>query len=101
MNDAPLATLSGSTSIAEIKCNRKVMGVKMTEELRKLCQFFLKKHPSDIKDLWYPKPAPKPYHEKEIACVIGGTVTSVGEILDRILVVNSLIDTCKDIYFAG
>lgn len=101
MNDAPLATLTGSTSIAEIKCHRKVMGVKMTEEIRKLCHFFLKKHPSHIKDLWYPKPAPKAYHEKEFGCVIGGTVSSVGDILDRILVVNSLIDTCKDIYLGG
>jgi len=56
VNDAPLATLSQSNSVAEIKCKRKVMGVKMTEELRKLCMFFLKKHPKDIDDLWYNKP---------------------------------------------
>ncbi len=77
------------------------MGVKMTEEIRKLCQFFLKKHPSHIIDLWYNKPAPKAYHEKEFACVIAGVVSSVSEILDRILVVNSLLDSCRDIYLSG
>ena len=30
VNDAPIATLTGSNSISDIKCNRKVMGVKMT-----------------------------------------------------------------------
>ena len=101
VNDAPLATLTNSNSISEIKCSRKVMGVKMTEELRKLCQFFLKKHPSQITDLWYNKPQQRSYFEREFACVIGGTVGSVSEILDRILLVNSLIDTCKDIYLGG
>ena len=42
VNDAPLSCLSTSNSVAEIKCSRKVMGVKMTEEVRKLAQFFLK-----------------------------------------------------------
>ena len=59
VNDAPLATLAQSNSIAEVKCSRKVMGVKMTEELRKVCHFFLKKHPSQISDLWYKQPQRK------------------------------------------
>ena len=46
--DAPLATLSASNSIAEIRCPRKVMGVRITEELRKLSMFFLKKYPFSI-----------------------------------------------------
>lgn len=53
VNDAPLATLTQSNSITEISCPKKVMGVKMTEELRKVCMFFLKKHPKDITDIWY------------------------------------------------
>ena len=62
VNDAPIATLSSSNSIAEIRCKRKVMGVKMTEELRKVCHFFLKKHPKDQLDLWYNRPNISSYH---------------------------------------
>jgi hypothetical protein len=36
VNDAPLASLSTSNSIAEMKCKLNVMGVKMTEDIRKL-----------------------------------------------------------------
>lgn len=43
VNDAPLMTLTNSNSIAEIKCKKRVMGVRMTEEIRKLCLFFMKK----------------------------------------------------------
>jgi len=48
VNDSPLACLTTSNSVAEIKCDRKVMGVKMTEEVRKLSQFFLKPFPLDV-----------------------------------------------------
>jgi hypothetical protein len=37
VNDAPLACLTTSNSVAEIKSDKKVMGLKMTEDLRKLC----------------------------------------------------------------
>ena len=53
VNDAPLMTLTNCNSIAEIKCRKKVMGVRMTEELRKLCLFFLKKNPHSVKNNWY------------------------------------------------
>jgi len=42
VNDAPLACLTTSNSVAEIKCDRKVMGLQMTSIVRKLAQFFLK-----------------------------------------------------------
>lgn len=48
VNDAPMMTLTNSNSIAEIKCKKKVMGMRMTEEIRKLSMFFLKKYPFDI-----------------------------------------------------
>jgi 3-phosphoglycerate kinase len=48
VNDAPLMSLSGSNSVAEIKCKKKVMGMRMTEEIRKIAMFFLKKHPLEI-----------------------------------------------------
>jgi 3-phosphoglycerate kinase len=101
VNDAPLATLSQSNSVAEIKSKKKVMGVKMTEELRKLCKFFLKKHPKDISDLWYNKPNHKPYFNKEFSALIGGSVSGVPDILDKILLSNALLDQTNEIYFAG
>jgi hypothetical protein len=36
VNDAPLASLSSSTTVNEIKCSKKVMGMKMSEELRSI-----------------------------------------------------------------
>lgn len=45
VNDAPMMSLTNSNSIAEIKCKKKVMGIRMTEEVRKLALFFLKKDP--------------------------------------------------------
>jgi hypothetical protein len=101
VNDAPLATLTNSNSIVEIKCPRKVMGVKMTEELRKVCHFFLRKHPSQIKDLWYQQPPVRQYHEKPFTAVIGGTISSVQDVLDRILLVNGLFDTCHEVHLGG
>jgi hypothetical protein len=68
------------------------MGVKMTEELRKLCMFFLKKHPKDIGDLWYNKPSRKAYFNKEFSAVIGGSISGVQDILDKILLANALLD---------
>jgi hypothetical protein len=77
------------------------MGVKMTEELRKICMFFLKKHPKDIKDLWYNKPSNKTYFTRELSAVIGGSVRSVSDILDRILLANALLDQTNEVHFAG
>ena len=56
VNDAPLMTLTNSNSISEIKSKKRVMGVRMTEEIRKLCLFFLKKNPHDIKKRWHTPP---------------------------------------------
>lgn len=36
VNDAPLASLTNSNSVSEIKCPQKVMGMKMTEEMRNI-----------------------------------------------------------------
>lgn len=99
--DAPLATLSASNSIAEIRCPRKVMGVRITEELRKLSQFFLKKHPNEIKSRGYVPPMAMDYHNNPFECFIGGTVRSVQDILDKILLVNSLLDTASFFNFYG
>lgn len=54
INDAPLACLTTSNSVAEIKCSRKVMGVQMTEIVRSLAQFFMKEFPLDVKQRHIP-----------------------------------------------
>lgn len=53
INDAPLMSLSNSNSVAEIHCKRRVMGVRMTEEVRKLTLFFKKRNPQSIDLRWY------------------------------------------------
>jgi hypothetical protein len=69
------------------------MGVKMTEELRKLCLFFMKKHPFKYEDIWYVTPSNKSYlTNKEFSAVIGGNISGVQDILDRILLANALLD---------
>lgn len=77
------------------------MGVRMTEEIRKMCLFFLKKHPDDIANQWYTKPNIMQYHAIKQAAIVGGSIRSVQDILDRILLVNSLLDTCKEIHLYG
>jgi hypothetical protein len=94
-------SLANSNSIAEIRCKKKVMGVRMTEELRKLCLFFLKKSPFDNKNNWYTCPPYLPYHEKFLTAVIGGSVRNSQDILDRILIANSLLDTATSLHFYG
>ena len=46
VNDAPLATLTTSNSIAEVNHKHNVMGAKMSEEIRKLSKFFMKPFPN-------------------------------------------------------
>jgi len=101
VNDAPLATLSASNSIAEIKSKHKVMGIRMTEEVRKLAFFFLKKFPLDIHTQYYQPPEPKPYFNKKFMAVVGGNGKTVQDIMDRILMVNSLLDQADTIYLMG
>ena len=92
INDAPMMSLTNSNSIAEVKCKKRVMGVRMTEEIRKLCLFFLKKHPRDINNQWYTMPAQMQYHTYNMVALIGGCIRNVEDILDKILLANSLLD---------
>lgn len=71
VNDAPLMTLTNSNSIAEILCKKKVMGLRMTEEVRKLAMFFMKKFPLDIKNV-YTKPPPfMEYYNTRFTVILG------------------------------
>lgn len=44
MNDALEASLTNSNSVNELKIHQSVMGIRMTEEIRKLGKFFLYRH---------------------------------------------------------
>lgn len=77
VNDAPLTTLTNSNSIAEIKCKKKVMGIRMTEEVRKLAMFFLKKYPFDINSQYYVLPNKMNYHTFKFVVILGGNGKNV------------------------
>ena len=101
INDSPLGCLTSSNSISEIKVDRKVMGVKMTEDLRKLSTFFLKQFPMDVNKRHIKKPDLKPYHDSKFTAVLGGQCRNVGDIMDKILLANSLLDHASTIYLVG
>lgn len=89
--DAPLATLSTSNSVAEVKHKHNVMGVKLTEEMRKLAQFFMKPFPLDVKLRHVKRPTDKDYFQCKAVAIIGGLCKTASELLDKILLVNQLI----------
>ena len=101
MNDAPLACLTSSNSVAEIKCDRKVMGIKMTEEVRKLAQFFLKKYPLTVNERHIRTPEMRDYYLIPFSAVLGGACHSVMDIMDKVLLANSLLDNANSIYLVG
>ena len=101
MNDAPLACLTTSNSVAEIKTGRKVMGIKMTEEVRKLAQFFLKKFPLSVKERHLKTPEPRDYFDTPFSAVLGGSCRSVSDLMDKILLANSLLDNASTLSLVG
>ena len=92
VNDAPLACLTTSNSVAEIKCDRKVMGFHMTEIVRKLAQFFLKKYPLDVHERHIKRPDYQGYFEHKFTAFLGGNSKTPADIIDKILLANSLLD---------
>lgn len=88
VNDAPLASLTTSNSIAEVKFRHNVMGVKMTEEIRKLAQFFMKPFPLDVKLRNVKRPVDQPYFKVKSTAIIGGLCRNASDLLDKILLVN-------------
>jgi hypothetical protein len=65
-------TLTNSNSIAEIRCKKKVMGLRMTEEIRKLAMFFLKKYPLDIMNVYTKPPPQMQYYTYRFSAILGG-----------------------------
>ena len=101
VNDAPLACLTTSNSVSDIKCSRKVMGLKMTEEVRKLAQFFLKKYPLAEKVRHINQPEYRNYYDNPFSAVLGGSCNSVSDLMDKVLLANSLLDNASSVYLVG
>jgi hypothetical protein len=61
----------------------------------------MKPFPLNITARHYDKPQRRPYFSSQFTAVIGGMCKSHSEMLDRILMVNQLIEQATKIYFAG
>jgi hypothetical protein len=61
----------------------------------------MKPFPLNITARHYDKPQIRPYFSSQFTAVIGGMCKSHSDMLDRILMVNQLIEQATKIYFAG
>lgn len=77
------------------------MGLKMTEDVRKLTQFFLTDFPLDINLRHKKQPEFQDYFNNKFAVVLGGICKNITDILDKILLANSLLDSATKIYLVG
>ena len=100
INDAPMASLTASNSVNEIACKQKIMGMKMTESLRSIAQFFMKQFPLDVHSIYYKQPtADLEYFACKSTAVIGGATKGSQDIIDKIILANSFLDTFERIIF--
>ena len=66
-----------------------------------MAQFFLKPFPLEVKLRHVPRPTNQKYFETKSAAIIGGLCKNTAELLDKILLVNQLIDQISKIYLVG
>jgi hypothetical protein len=71
------------------------MGAKMTEDVRGISQFFAKEFPPDINKRHIKRVKPQMYYTHRFTAVLGGVCKNTQEILDKILLANSLLDNAK------
>jgi 3-phosphoglycerate kinase len=84
-----------------LSCSRVVMGAKMTEDLRGMAQFFTKAFPPDVNKRHIKRVKPQVYYTHRFSAILGGVCKSSQEILDKILLANSLLDNAKQIFLVG
>jgi 3-phosphoglycerate kinase len=77
------------------------MGAKMTEDLRGIAQFFMKEFPLDVNQRHIKKTKNQTYYQNRFAAILGGICRSTQDILDKILLANSLLDNAKQIILVG
>lgn len=81
VNDALDASLTHSNTVADLRSSSKVMGIRMTEEVRKLGMFFK-------------------YEYSPTICVLGGALRNMN-VFDRLLLFNSLLHCTNSIAVMG
>lgn len=102
VHDAPLASLTYSNTQSEIQCGKKVMGLKMTEEMRNISQFFIKVFPLDIDSIYHDMPDRSlEYFTFRSTAIIGGVCKGTQDILEKILLANSFLDTFEQLFLVG
>lgn len=84
-----------------LNCSKVVMGMKMTEDLRGMAQFFMKEFPPDVNLRHVKKADSQPYFHSRFTAVLGGVCKSTQDIMDKILLANSLLDNAKQIFLLG
>ena len=72
------------------------MGLKMTDTVRQIAEFFLKQSPVHIHEQWYKQPEARSYFEHDLMAILGGS-----DIMDKIMLGNSLADQANTIYLMG
>lgn len=73
----------------------------MTESVRKMAQFFLKPFPYDVNERHIKLPEEEPYFRNKFAAVLGGSFKTEKELLDKVLLANSLLDHANRIFLVG
>ena len=61
----------------------------------------MKTYPLDITARHIPKPTYAEYFAEKFTAIIGGQCKNQGDIMDRILLANSLLDNATQIIFVG
>ena len=71
-----MASLTNSNTINDIACKQMVMGMKMTEGLRNIAQFFMKQFSLDINSIYVKKPDKLEYYKCKSSAIIRGICKS-------------------------
>lgn len=73
----------------------------MTSIVRKLSQFFLKQFPLDVKERHIPVPQYQDYFDNKFTAILGGYFNSMQDVIDKILLANSLLEHASTILLVG
>ena len=71
------------------------MGIKMSEDLRSIAQFFVKPFPPEVNQRHIKKPKAEQYYRIKFSAILGGVCKSTSDILDKVLLANSLLDNAR------
>ena len=69
--------------------------------MRSLTFFFKKPYPFSIKSRYKPHPEYKEYHKNKLLLLIGGNEQKEGELAERLIMANSLLDQAQIMFLTG